>query len=191
MLKVGLTGGIGSGKTTISRMFEKLGCVLYNSDERAKYLYFNPEIRKNIIDLLGEKAYVSETEIDKDFIFDIIFNNQVKLESLNNIFIPFIMEDFKEFVSYYPNNIVVLESAILFESGIYKDLDFNILVTAPENIRIERVIKRNNISREKVEQCIRNQWPDDKKSYLSDFDLSNIDLVNSEQDVLNIFTKIL
>lgn len=167
-------------------MFEKLGCKLYNSDKRAKVLYFIPEIRSKIIELFSENVYISENEIDKDFLFDIIFNDQDKLKSLNDVLFPFIKEDFKEFVKIYPNDIVILESAILFESAIYKDMDFNILVTAPEHIRIERVIKRNNILRDKVEQCIKNQWPDDKKSYLSDFEISNIDLVDSEQDVLKI-----
>ena len=86
-MKIGLTGGIGSGKTTISKMFEKLGCKLYNSDERAKVLYFIPEIRSKIIELLSDRVYISETEINKDFIFDIVFNNQSKLDDLNNIFI--------------------------------------------------------------------------------------------------------
>lgn len=187
MLTVGLTGGIGSGKTTISKMFEKLGCKLYNSDERAKRLYFHPEIKVQVIELLGDKVYISETELDKDYIFDIIFNDQSKLHKLNSVFIPFIKEDFKEFVkSCLDNSVVILESATLFESGIYQDLDFNILVTAPEHIRIERVIERNKISREKVEQCIRNQWTDDKKLNFSDFVISNIDIGYSEQEVLKI-----
>lgn len=187
MLTVGLTGGIGSGKTTISKMFEKLGCKLYNSDERAKRLYFHPEIKIQVIELLGKQVYISETEIDKDLVFNIIFNDQSKLHKLNSVFIPFIKEDFKEFTkSCFENSIVLLESATLFESGIYQDLDYNILVTAPEHIRIERVIERNKISREKVEQCIRNQWTDDKKLDFADFVISNIDIADSEQEVLKI-----
>lgn len=187
MLTVGLTGGIGSGKTTISKMFEKLGCKLYNSDERAKRLYFHPEIKIQVIELLGKQVYISETEIDKDLVFNIIFNDQSKLHKLNSVFIPFIKEDFKEFTkSCFENSIVLLESATLFESGIYQDLDFNILVTAPEHIRIERVIERNKISRQKVEQCIRNQWTDDKKLDFADFVISNIDIADSEQEVLKI-----
>lgn len=187
MLTVGLTGGIGSGKTTISKMFEKLGCKLYNSDERAKRLYFHPEIKIQVIELLGKQVYISETEIDKDLVFNIIFNDQSKLHKLNSVFIPFIKEDFKEFTkSCFENSIVLLESATLFESGIYQDLDFNILVTAPEHIRIERVIERNKISREKVEHCIRNQWTDDKKLDFADFVISNIDIADSEQEVLKI-----
>lgn len=187
MLTVGLTGGIGSGKTTISKMFEKLGCKLYNSDERAKRLYFHPEIKIQVIELLGKQVYISETEIDKDLVFNIIFNDQSKLHKLNSVFIPFIKEDFKEFTkSCFENSIVLLESATLFESGIYQDLDYNILVTAPEHIRIERVIERNKISRQKVEQCIRNQWTDDKKLDFADFVISNIYIADSEQEVLKI-----
>jgi len=194
MLTVGLTGGIGSGKTTISKIFEKFGCILYNSDERAKRLYFYPEIKVQVIELLGTQVYISETEIGKDLVFDIIFNDQSKLNKLNSIFIPFIKEDFKKFVkSCLNNHIVILESATLFESGIYQDLDFNILVTAPEYIRIERVIERNKIPREKVEQCIMNQWTDDKKLDFADFVISNIDIADSEQEVLkimNVFSNI-
>lgn len=187
MLTVGLTGGIGSGKTTISKMFEKLGCKSYNSDERAKRLYFHTEIKIQVIELLGKQVYISETEIDKDLVFNIIFNDQSKLHKLNSVFIPFIKEDFKEFTkSCFENSIVLLESATLFESGIYQDLDYNILVTAPEHIRIERVIERNKISRQKVEQCIRNQWTDDKKLDFADFVISNIYIADSEQEVLKI-----
>jgi dephospho-CoA kinase len=187
MLKLGLTGGIGSGKTTISKMFEKLGCNSYNSDERAKRLYFHPEIKIQVIELLGKQVYISETEIDKNYVFDIIFNDKSKLDSLNSIFIPFIKEDFKEFTkSCFENSIVLLESATLFESGIYQDLDYNILVTSPEHIRIERVIERNKISREKVEQCIRNQWTDGKKLDFADFVISNINFADSAQEVLKI-----
>lgn len=171
---IGLTGGIGSGKSTVAQLFETMGYPIYNSDERAKELYFKPSIKKQVINLLGTEAYLSETEIDKNFISKKVFSDTKLLHQLNAIIHPAVKEDFTEFKSkFLPETIIIKETALLFETGDFKNVDHTILVTAPLQIKIERVMKRNTISKEEVEKRIAAQWPDEKKIPLANFIIVN------------------
>lgn len=171
---VGLTGGIGSGKTTVAKLFQTMGCHIYNSDERAKELYFEPHVKQQVIDLLGQEAYLSATEINRDFISKKVFTNTILLHKLNAIIHPAVKKDFEHFIRQFPeNSIIIKETALLFEIGIQKSLNASILVTAAINTKIDRVMKRNHISKEEVEKRMQAQWTDEQKIPLADFVIYN------------------
>ena len=171
---VGLTGGIGSGKTTVAHLFEAMGCVIYNSDDKAKEVYFQPSVKKQVVELLGGEAYHNDKEINKEYISKRVFSNTEFLHELNNIIHPAVKADFILFQSKLPlETIVIKESAILFETGIYKDLDKTILVTAPLNIKIERVKKRNAVSEDEIKKRMSAQWTDEQKVPLANFVIVN------------------
>ena len=140
---VGITGGIGSGKTTVSNIFSHLGYKVYNSDERAKYLMQNNDkIIKKITGLLGDTAY-SKGVLKKKIISRAIFNNKSLIERINSIVHPEAIKDFNTWVYKNKDSILFKESALIYQSGSYKDLDKIILVKARDEIRIERVLKRD------------------------------------------------
>jgi len=171
---IGLTGGIGSGKTTVAKVFETMGCAIYNSDERAKEVYFNADVKKQVIKLLGKEAFLSRYELNKAFIAQKVFSAPNILPQLNAIIHPAVNEDFKEFVSKQaPETIIVKESAILFETGSYKTLDGTILVVAPEKLKIERVMKRNAVTKNDVLKRMKTQWKDEHKIPLANFLITN------------------
>lgn len=188
---VGLTGGIGSGKTTLAKLFEVMGCAIYNSDDRAKEVYFNPEVRQQVIELLGKEAYRSEQEIDKPFISSRIFSDTRLLQQLNSIIHPAVKTDFIEFTNQYAaNKIIIKESAILFETGIYKDLEKTILVTAPLELKLKRVMQRNAVTKEEVEKRMSAQWSDEQKIALADFVITNDDQQALIPQVAGIIQKL-
>lgn len=171
---VGLTGGIGSGKTTVAKLFQTMGCHIYNSDERAKELYFDPNVKQQVIKLLGPESYLSDTEINKEFISKKVFSDTLLLHRLNDIIHPAVKKDFERFIAQFPkNSIIIKETALLFEIGIQKDLDYSILVTASIDTKIDRVMKRNHITKEEVEKRMHAQWTDEQKIPLSDFVIYN------------------
>lgn len=188
---VGLTGGIGSGKTIISKVFEAMGCVIYNSDEKAKEVYFNENIREKIIELLGEKPYLSHQEINKEYISETVFNNSILLEKLNSIIHPEVKNDFIAFQKKQnQNSIIIKESALLFEKNIYKELSFNILIIAPKELKISRVKSRSNLSDIEIEKRMMAQWQDDKKIPLADFVIDNSGNTSIIEQVISCIQKI-
>lgn len=173
--QIGITGGIGSGKSTVAQIFEQKGYPVYYSDYRAKLLSnSHPKIKADIIYLLGEESYVNES-MNRPFIAGKVFADKSLLEKLNAIIHPIVAEDYSLWVEKQLKNkdFVLKEAAILYESGGQKDLDAVICVTAPEDIRIQRVIQRDNISKDAVIQRINNQWPEEKKIKLSEFVITN------------------
>lgn len=172
---VGLTGGIGSGKTTVARLLETMGCVLYNSDDRAKELYFEAEVKAQVIALLGTLSYFDHGGLNKAHISEQVFSNQDLLQKLNAIIHPAVKKDFTSFTERHTGKIIIKESAILFETGIYKDLEATILVTAPLYEKTQRVIKRNQVTKEEVEKRMQAQWTDEQKIPLADYVISNAD----------------
>lgn len=173
-MTVGLTGGIGSGKSTVVKVFEAMGCYAYNSDERAKELYFNADIKTQVVALLGELAYISDRELNKVFIANLIFSNQELLKQLNAIIHPAVKKDFELFKHTLPaQSIILKETALLFEEHLNKQVDYTILVTAPLAIKIQRVMQRNNMNQADVEKRITSQWTDEQKMTLSDFIITN------------------
>lgn len=172
---VGLTGGIGSGKTTVARLLETMGCVLYNSDDRAKELYDDAAVKAEVIALLGAEAYHGGGELNRQHVSKKVFSDKGLLQQLNGIIHPAVKRDFEAFVKRFPGQIVIKESAILFETGIYKDLEATILVSAPLEQKISRVMKRNTVTREEVEKRMQAQWADEQKIPLANYVIGNAD----------------
>lgn len=173
-MKIGLTGGIGSGKSTVAKLLETMGCAIYNSDERAKALYFNPAVKLQIIKLLGPESYLNDREINPKYISGKVFSDTNLLHRLNQIIHPAVKNDFVDFINQFNiGTLIIKESALLFETGIYKELDRNILVTASRETKIERVMKRNSMLKEEIEKRMESQWTDEQKIPLADFIISN------------------
>ncbi len=172
MLKIGLTGGIGSGKTTVAKIFELLGINVYYADIRAKKLLNSFELRPKITKIFGD--IYKNGLLDKKKLAEIVFNDKNKLQQLNKIVHPAVERDFELWCkNKIANHYIIKEAAILFESGSHKYLDKIIMVFAPEDVRINRVCKRDNTTREKVIARIKNQWSDEEKIKLSDFVIKN------------------
>ena len=174
MFKVGLTGGIGSGKTAVSNIISDIGIPVYNSDNRAKWLMNNDkELQNNIIQLFGDKAYLYN-QLNSSFISTIVFDNPTKLNQLNSLVHPCVAIDFKEWI--VENNtaeIVVKEAAILIESDAYKQMDSIVLVVADEKLRINRVSIRDGVQDTVIKKRIDAQMSDQTKMKYADHIINN------------------
>lgn len=191
MIIVGLTGGIGSGKTTVAKQFAALGVPVYIADEEAKKLMHTSKvIKRKLIQLFGEQAYVNH-ELNKPFIANIIFNDKTYLDKMNAIVHPKVASHFIKWVKKQNAPYVIKEVAILFENGGYKQCDYIITVTAPKSLRVERLLKRDTTTTQKIEAIMSNQWPDHKKVALSNFVIENITLEKTINQVIKINKEIL
>ena len=175
MLRVGITGGIGSGKTTVCRIFETLGIPVYDADARAKWLLENdPELIAGIRDLFGNGAYTAAGQYNRPFIAQIVFNDPDKLAALNALAHPAVEHDSRAWHDAQKDVPFTLkEAALMVESGSHRYLDLLIVVAAPEALRIDRVVARDGITREQVERRIANQMPEQAKIALADFVIHN------------------
>lgn len=188
---IGLTGGIGSGKTTVSRLFHLLGVPIYIADERAKKLFTNnPEVQKKVIDQFGSES-IKNGEVNSSYLANITFNNKEKLAQLNAIVHPAVAEDFSAWLSNQTAEYVIKEAAILFESGSDATCDKVIVVAAPDETRIERVMQRDKLNKEAVVARMRNQWSQEKKIELSDFVIVNDNSVSVIEQVTNIHKELM
>ena len=188
---VGLTGGIGSGKTTIANLFAlHFSIPIYIADTKAKELVANnKQLQQEIVTLLGEEAFV-EGRYNTSFVAQEVFSNKEKLDKLNAIIHPYVQQDFLQWKQSQQAPYVIKEAAILFESGSYRDCDFIIMVTAPLEERIKRVMLRDKIDRETVEKRIKNQWNDEKKIELSTFVIENREIDKNLDKIGIIHSKI-
>lgn len=169
---VGLTGGIGSGKSTVAKMFSDLGIPIYITDDEAKKMLYEPAVQKKIIELLGHNAFDKGVP-DRVYIAQKVFNNKELLEGLNKIIHPEVQLHFNTWYKQQLTPYVIKEAAILFETGGNRQCDFVITVTAPVEVRILRAMKRDHAAREQIESRMKNQWPDEEKIKLSDFTIQN------------------
>lgn len=170
---VGVTGGIGSGKSMVCRIFQSFGIPVYDADQRAKALYIESEnVKSQVIELLGERAYKSDKP-DKEYIANQVFGDNSKLEKLNQIIHPAVKSDFEDWYHSQNTTYVIKEAAIMIESGSYKQCYKLILVTAPKELRIKRVVERDNTSADEVEKRMSNQMTDDEKRAYCDFEILN------------------
>ena len=186
MMVVGLTGGIGSGKSTIAKAFAALGIAVFNSDEQAKALIAtDAQVKERIIAAFGEEAY-HNGEYNRAYIAQIVFNNSEKLAILNGIVHPALAEYFKQWAKEQTSPYVLKEAAILFESGSYKDCDYIITVTAPEEVRIARVMARDHCTEAQVRARMAQQWSDTQRIALSNAVIENIDLEKAKKEVKRI-----
>lgn len=188
-LKIGITGGIGSGKSYICGILEKMGYSVYYSDKASKQLTVtNETIRKGLIQLLGETVY-QNNKLNKEFLASKLFGNDVIREQVNSIIHPVVRADFNKWAEQQTSPIVFNEAAILIETGSYKTLDFTVVVTADKELRIQRTMTRDNISREEVLSRMSKQWEDEEKIKYADFVIYNDErplLIQLEEMVLKI-----
>jgi dephospho-CoA kinase len=183
---IGLTGGIGSGKTTIANYFAEKGVPVYIADDEAKKVMQSQSIVSEIKTTFGEALFENDI-LNRAKLAEIVFNNADQLAKLNAIVHPAVKKDFESWLSEHKKHqYVVYEAAILFESGRYKDCDVIVTVTAPEEIRIERVLKRDNTTREQVLSRIKMQWNDEKRISLSNFVINNSNLKIAKEEVVKI-----
>ena len=175
MLKIGITGGIGSGKTTVCEIFKLLGIPVFHADAEARNLQNNDlQVKKSLKELLGEKIYNQKGELDRTSLARIIFNDPILLERVNSIIHPAVRQQFMLWSNIHTKEPYQLyEAAILIESGYSSDFDKNILVYSDESIRIERVVKRDHTTEALVKQRISNQMPDIQKIKLVDYTIEN------------------
>ena len=190
MLKVGLTGGIGSGKTTVSKVFADKNFKIFNSDDIAKNIIKTDiEIKKSIINFFGSKSF-NGSDFNSIYISEVIFSDPKKLDLLNSIVHPKVFEKFKKFVKKNLKSKILVESAILFESNFYKLMDYNILLKSPKIERINRIINRDNLSTKKIEKIMNVQWSDKKKINLATFVIENINISKTKTEILSLINKI-
>ncbi|KAF2517980.1 dephospho-CoA kinase [Flavobacterium foetidum] len=183
---IGLTGGIGSGKTTIARYFEELGVPVYIADDGAKKVMNSVSVIEKIKAEFGDSIF-EDNVLNRSKLAEIVFNDKDKLAVLNSLVHPAVKEDFEIWRKQHQNyDYVIYEAAILFESGRYKDCDLIITVTAPEEIRIERVIKRDNTTKEQVLSRMKMQWNDEKRISMSNFMINNNNLKIAREEVVKI-----
>ena len=187
---VGLTGGIGSGKSAVLSVFSSLGVPCYQSDSSAKKLmHQDPELINQIKALFRDDLYEGE-KLNRGKLAEVVFADKSKLESLNAIVHPRVKEDFQLFLSQQNADYVIKEAAILFETGGAEDCDVTILVTAPEDLRIERVMKREKSKVEHIKSRMRHQWSDEKKIPMADYVINNIDWDKTLKKVEEIHQKL-
>ena len=194
MLKIGLTGGIGSGKTLVGEVFAALKVPVYVADQEARRLMETSPVLRNSLDkLFGSKAFKGDN-LDRRYIGEIVFNDKRMLTSLNKIVHPAVHADFERWAEQYRDLPYVMEeAAVLFESGGAKRMDKTFFVKAAEQTRIRRVMARDNVSGEQVLARIRNQWSDEKKEKLADFIIYNENdsmilpqIVDLHQDIIKL-----
>lgn len=191
MLRVGLTGGIGSGKTTVARIFESLGIPVYNADTSAKRLMNSDEkLRGEIIKVFGANSYKG-TELNRSFLSSEIYNDEKKLDKLNALVHPVVFRDVKSWAEKQTSPYVIEEAAILFESGSNKFQDFIIGVTAPEEFRIRRLKKRDGKTEEEIRFYISRQMDEEKKMSLCDVVIQNDERQMLVPQVLAVHKRLL
>jgi len=189
MISVSLSGGIGSGKSTVLNIFSFLNVPIYNADQKAKYLLdTNEQLKASIIKNFGD-VYLNGS-IDRKKFAEIIFNDEEKREIANSIIHPFVREDFQKWMGSQRSKYVIQEAAIIFETGAYKLFDKNILVCAPEELRIKRIMARDGMDESLIRSRMNAQWKDDQKIPLADFCIMN-DEKHSLIDQVLIIHKVL
>ena len=173
MKKIGITGGIGSGKSVVGQILEAMHFPVYYSDQQSKILVDTDlVIREELIKLLGTEVYL-DGKLNRPFLSHQLFSNDELRLKINQIIHPKVREAFTNWVSKQSSNLVFNEAAILFETGAYKSMDYNILVTAPLELKIERVLKRDNITINEIQDRISKQSSDEEKIPLADFVIVN------------------
>ena len=191
MKKIGLTGGIGVGKTFVSEIFHKMGYSVFLADLHAKKcIHESDDLKKEIKKKFGNEIY-QKGFLQKNRLADIIFNDTKKLQELNNLVHPFVQRGFEAWCKNQQSKFVIKEAAILFESEAHKGLDGIICVSAPFEKRIKRVMKRDNCTKEDVIKRIENQMPQEKKEKLSDFVILNNDKKELLPQIVSICKKLI
>lgn len=191
MMRIGITGGIGSGKSFVCSIFKDYNFKIYNSDLEAKnILNKNQNIKRSIISEFGELSY-TDNILNAKYISKIIFSNHKKLDIINKIVHPEVFKNYNTFLKKNLNFRTVYESALLFDYDNFKRNDYNILITCPENIRIDRIMTRDNLKLDKVKRKIDSQIDYYEKIDLANFHIENIDKLNTKRTTIEIIEKII
>jgi dephospho-CoA kinase len=187
---IGLTGGIGSGKTTIANYFASLGVPVYIADEEAKKILYTPQAVQEVKDAFGPTVFTDSLP-DRKKLAAAVFSDKEKLALLNAIIHPKVSAHFKDWVAAHAGHrFIIKEAAILFESGSYRDCDSIILVTAPPDVRMARVMLRDKVEAENVQARMENQWSDDDKKRLSDYVIVNENLETAKKQADMIYNAL-
>lgn len=176
-LLVGITGGIGSGKSTVCKLFTLLGIPVYTADDRAKWLMSHePQLKEKILASFGTESYTPNGELNRGYLAETVFSNPEKVAALNALVHPAVGKDFAEWVGQQNAPYLIKEAALLFETGAAKELDYVINVSSPLRVRMARVLLRDpQRTEEQVNQIIDQQLPDEEKNELADFSIKNTD----------------
>ncbi len=187
-LKVGITGGIGSGKTTVCKYFEKLGIPVYYADEEAKKIMTkDPVVKKQLLEQFGKMVYLDNGELNKSFLRKRIFEDPISKKIIEEIVHPKVAENTQEWFQTYAHFPYALkEAALLIESGAYLELDKIIYVKAPKSLRIQWLMQRDNLTKDEINKRFKSQMPENKKIKYTDFIIENDGVKNLAQQVLNI-----
>ena len=190
MYKVGITGGIGSGKSTVCRMLVERGVALYDADSRAKELMASSEsLRRALIENFGAETFTAEG-LNRAYLAAKVFNDAEQLRLLNSLVHPAVIADFEAWAEVQNGQYVLFESAILFEAGLENRVDSVVAVMAPESVRVERVMARDGHTREQVVARIKNQMSDDERSDRAKYSIVNIDIEELEEDVEQLHRRL-
>lgn len=174
MLNVGLTGNIGSGKSWVCHIFETLNVPVFYGDQEAKALYYDKEIRKQVIAAFGSDVYGKDGELNRKRMASIVFSDPRALAQINGIIHPALKKRYEQWMLQHKDKDYVLhESAIIFEHGLEKTMDFVINIDAPESIRLKRVMDRDGATEEEIRKRMKNQWPDKVKNENADYVIVN------------------
>jgi dephospho-CoA kinase len=185
--KIGITGGIGAGKSLVSKIIEAMGYPVFNSDEEAKKIVnFYPEVKSELIELFGISIY-GDNEINRKKLAELIFNNPPMREKVNQIIHPRVRGAFNDFSSNSNSKLVFNEAAILFETGAYKQFGATILITSPKDLRIKRLLKRDNSTIQEIESRMKSQWTENQKMELANYVIQN----NEQQPLILQIEKII
>jgi len=180
---IGLTGGIGSGKSRVVSVFIALGVPCYIADQAAKKIMLNNAmVMEQTIDLFGEKTY-DQNGLNRSYIGELVFKDPQKLAALNAIVHPVVAQDFSRWVSQQDYPYVIKEVAILFETGGYKAVDQSLLITAPKEVRLQRAMKRDQSTKEEVLARMNNQWEDEQRLPLATHVIENLAWKDTEKEI--------
>lgn len=173
MKRIGLTGNIGSGKTTVSSCFEILGIAVFNADKQAKLLMnMDVNLKQSLIAEFGKEVFLNN-ELNRKYLSNLAFNDDLVLKRLNALVHPVVQEAFEKWSIQQSGAYVIKEAAILFESNTYQSLDAIICISCPEEIRLKRILKRDDLSEKDIRQRMSHQWAEEKKISLSDYVITN------------------
>lgn len=191
-LRVGITGGIGAGKSIVCRLFQVLGIPVYDADREAKNIMVEDEaVIASLKNAFGEKVYQASGELDRAYLAEMVFNDKDKLDELNSIVHPAVIRAGETWADAQEGAYSLKEAALLFESGSYKKLDFTIMVTADEAIRIERVMERDQVTEQQVRARMEKQWPDSQKIVLADAIIINDGTESLISQVMTLHERLL
>lgn len=186
---IGLTGGIGSGKSTVAKLFEQAGFPVYLADDAGKKVMQDPQVAQAIVAALGDSVW-DGTQLDRKAIAELVFKDEQALAKLNAIVHPAVAADFKKWCALQTSDIVLKEAAILFESGSYTACDLVFTVVADEDLRIQRVMQRDGVSAEQVRSRMNNQWSDEEKIKRSDKVIVNNSMQEMTAEVEEIINSL-